>query len=218
MKKLVLAAILGLGVVGLNAENLSDEQTTQLIDDCLYNKNVSSCQRLVDGEYLKNVEQCDKENCNGIGLVYYTAENYQQALKYYKKACELNDEFGCYNLAGLYDQGLGVKQDFDKTFKLAKKACDSKHMAACYNVGVLYVKGKGVRQDFVNARKYFEKACNANNANEAMACNNLGSLYANGQGVKQNKSTAKKYAGKACDLGEQMGCDNYRILNEQGVK
>lgn len=29
---------------------------------------------------------------------------------------------------------------------------------------------------------------------------------------------AKKYFGKACDLGEQMGCDNYKMLNEKGVK
>ena len=47
-------------------------------------------------------------------------------------------------------------------------------------------------------------------------CNDLGILYDNGQGVRQNFSTAKQYYGKACDLGLQLGCDNYRMLNEKG--
>ena len=215
MKKLVLATILGLGVANLNAENLSDEQVNQLFEDCLVNENVRSCQMLVDGNNLKSVEQCDKENCNNIGSVYCKAKNYQQALKYYKKACELNNETGCFNLAGLYYKGQGTKQNFAEAFKFTKKACDLNFMDACYNAGVLYDNGKGIRRDFVNARKYYEKACEANVAD---ACNNLGVLYDNGQGVKQNKSTAKKFFGKACDLGFQIGCYNYIVLDEQGVK
>ena len=34
--------------------------------------------------------------------------------------------------------------------------------------------------------------------------------------MRQNKSKAKDYFGKACDMGLQLGCDNYRKLNEQG--
>lgn len=51
----------------------------------------------------------------------------------------------------------------------------------------------------------------------ADGCNNLGVLYANGQGVRQDKGAAKEYFGKACDLGNQGGCNNYKILNEQGL-
>ena len=47
-------------------------------------------------------------------------------------------------------------------------------------------------------------------------CYNLGFLYINGQGIGQNFSTAKEYYGKACDLGLQLGCDDYRKLNEKG--
>ncbi|WP_293731417.1 SEL1-like repeat protein [uncultured Actinobacillus sp.] len=41
-------------------------------------------------------------------------------------------------------------------------------------------------------------------------------MYYNGQGVRQDKSKAKYYWGLACDNGDQMGCDNYRKLSEQG--
>ena len=215
MKKVLLVALMGLGAVHLNAENLSDKQFKQLLDDCVNNENVSSCQRLIDSGVMASIEQCDKENCNNIGRVYKRTENYRQAFKYYKKACELNDKWGCGGLATLYDQGLGVKQNFAETFKFAKKACDLNNTPACFNLGLMYAEGQGVRQDFVNARKYYEKACDAN---VAEACSNLGTLHYNGQGVRQDYSTAKKYFGKACDLGYQMGCNNYRILNEQGVK
>ena len=216
MKKLVMVFALVVGIsVGLNAENLSQEQFVQFFGDCLDNQNISSCQRLTNSGVLASVEQCDKESCSNIGLVYSITQNYQQSFKYYKKACELNDEIGCFNLAASYAQGQGVKQNFAEAFKFAKKACDLNYMGACYNVGVYYIEGEVVKQDFVNARKYYEKACNAN---VAEACNNLGNLYYEGKGVKQNKSTAKKYFGKACDLGHQMGCDNYKILNEQGIQ
>ena len=245
MKKLILVAILGLGFLMMgcratqtaktdevlstaektdemsssatktNAENLSDEQFNQMFVDCVKNENKNACKRLVNSDSLASVEQCDKESCNNIGRAYFVAKNYQQALKYFKKACELNDKFGCANLANLYYQGQGVKQNFAKAFKLYKKACDLNYMVACHNAGFMYNEGQGVGQDFVNAKKYYEKACDAN---DAMACNNLGVLYVEGRGVKQNKSTAKKYYGKACDLGFQIGCYNYRVFDEQGVR
>ena len=222
MKKLVLAAILGLGVFGMlgvaslnAAENLSKEQFVQFVVDCLDNENVRSCQRLANSGDLTSAEQCNKEACNNIGLVYYAAENYQQAFKYYKKACELNDKFGCFNLGVMYAEGQGVRQDFASARKYYEKACNANNTAACDKLGLLYYDGKGVRQDFASAKKYWEKACNKN---DALACGMLGVLYYEGQGVKQNLSTAKQYYGKACDLGSQNGCDNYKILNEQGVK
>ena len=232
MKKLVLAAILELGVfvagcatadtaakidktTNAKAENLSNELLDYFLSDCINNENKTSCQRLVDSDMLASVEQCNKNTCNNLGRVFDATANYQQAMKYYQKAGDLGDAFGYHNMGILYDNGQGVQQNFHEAFKSYKKACDLNFAPACANIGNLYQQGQGVRQDFVNARKYFEKACNAN---KAMACNNLGVLYANGQGVKQNLSTAKQYYGKACDLGSQNGCDNYKILNEQGVK
>ncbi len=59
----------------------------------------------------------------------------------------------------------------------------------------------------------YQKACDSGNAE---GCYNLGVAYNNGQGVKQDFYTAKQYYGKTCDLGLQLGCDNYRRLNEKG--
>lgn len=67
-----------------------------------------------------------------------------------------------------------------------------------------------------NHAKAFEWYTKVAHQGDAKAQSNLGVMYYNGEGVRQNKSTAKRYFGQACDNGEQRGCDNYRILNQQG--
>ena len=142
-----------------NTQNLSDEQFEKLFFDCLDNENKNSCQRLANSGNLISTEQCYKETCNDIGLIFDEAQNYQQALKYYKKACELNDEWGCGNLANLYYAGWGVEQNFAESFKFAKKACDLNNAQFCYNVGVSFDNGQGVKKNKSTAKKYFKKAC-----------------------------------------------------------
>ena len=41
-------------------------------------------------------------------------------------------------------------------------------------------------------------------------------MYKYGSGVKQSKAVAKEWFGKSCDNGSQLGCENYREINEQG--
>jgi TPR repeat protein len=40
-----------------------------------------------------------------------------KALKFYQKACDLNDGSGCSNLGFMYEEGKGVKQDDFKAVK-----------------------------------------------------------------------------------------------------
>jgi len=70
-----------------------------------------------------------------------------------------------------------------------------------------------VRQDDSKALEWFKKSAKQNNRT---AQGYLGKIYENGKGVRQNKTTAKEWYGKACDNGFQLGCDNYKRLNEQG--
>jgi TPR repeat protein len=43
-------------------------------------------------------------------------------------------------------------------------------------------------------------------------------MYTNGEGVRQNKSKALELFGKACDLKNELGCNNYANLKNQGVR
>ncbi|AFX91420.1 secreted protein [Helicobacter pylori Aklavik117] len=43
--------------------------------------------------------------------------------KYFKKACDLKEGMGCYNLGVLYQNGEGVEKDLKKATQYYQKAC-----------------------------------------------------------------------------------------------
>lgn len=77
----------------------------------------------------------------------------------------------------------------------------------------MYRNGEGVKHDYKKAVEWYEKAANQGFIDAQF---NLGSMYFNGQGVRQDKKVAKEWFGKVCDSGDQEGCHNYKILNQQG--
>ena len=185
-----------------------------LYNNCTQNKDKASCEEVI--KVLPSVEECGKEECSDIGVIYGYAKNHQQAVNYYEKACNnFKSGIGCANLGGLYALGEVIEQDFFKAVKFYQKSCDLNFREGCSYLSDHYREGQGIKQDIFMAAKYAKKACDLDSAH---ACYNLGAFYVNGLGVKQNLSTAKKFCGKSCDLGEQMGCDCYKALNEKGVK
>ncbi|WP_216657436.1 tetratricopeptide repeat protein [Helicobacter pylori] len=52
------------------------------------------------------------------------SELQQQIFQLYKKACDLNNGWGCRNLSFLYEKGHGVEEDQEKAAQYHKKACD----------------------------------------------------------------------------------------------
>ena len=105
------------------------------------------------------------------------------------------------------------QQNYTNGFYWTQKLANQGDAQAQFNLGYMYNKGKDVRQDYSQAFNWFQKSANQDYAE---AQYNLGLMYANGQGVRQNKVTLKELFGKACENGNQLGCDKYRILNQQG--
>lgn len=66
-----------------------------------------------------------------------------------------------YNLAVIYDEGLGVSPDHKEAAKWYRRAANRGHPQAQYNFGRLYANGKGVGVDFVQAYKWFVLAADA---------------------------------------------------------
>ena len=219
----------------------------------------NECERLVKSENYEEAisvckEACNQDNgisCRFLGQLYHLGYGEKQsypkessAYDYYKKACKLNDGFGCIGSGMLaYDYGE-AKRYYEKACRL-----NDNDGIGCRNLGLSYYNGEGVRRNYSTAKNYFEKACNLNDGhgctllgilyhggqgvrqdystaikyyekacrmNESLGCFGLGIVYQSGQGVRQNTIKAKEYFGKTCDLGEQKGCDEYRKLKEQG--
>ncbi|EGK7515089.1 sel1 repeat family protein, partial [Campylobacter lari] len=66
---------------------------------------------------------------NGYGV---KKDNFK-AVELYVKACNLNDNLGCFNLAIMYENGKGIRKDTSKALEYFGKACDLKYDKGCQN-------------------------------------------------------------------------------------
>ena len=98
------------------------------------------------------------------GNEQYRNGNYTQAMKTYKKACEIQNASGCNSVSIMYIKGNGVKQDALKAIEYLTKACDLNDAKGCYDLGYFYFRGMYVDEDKSRAKSLFNKACNAGNA------------------------------------------------------
>lgn len=140
------------------------------------------------------IESCKKLNMQNISNAIY-----KKAREYYKQECDEEDlYYGCFNLAMLYDDGLGGKKDLNQALKLYNKACEDNNQLACYKIGKIYE--KEANGGYVKAFKYYEKLCKDYNG---FACEGLAYLYENGLGVEKNLQKAKEYYGIAMGLYDE---------------
>ena len=89
-----------------------------------------------------------------------------------------------FNVALMYERGIGVGKDEKEAVVWYGKAASQGNAAAQFNLGVLYENGRGTEVDFAKANEWYRKA---SVQGDALAIGNLGMLYMRGQGVKENK-------------------------------
>ena len=65
----------------------------------------------------------------------------------------------------MYDEGLGVPQDYKTAVKWYRLAAEKGHANAQSNLGVMYAYGQGVIQDYVRAHMWYNIAASSGNAN-----------------------------------------------------
>jgi TPR repeat protein len=73
----------------------------------------------------------------------------------------------------------------------------------------MYHFGKGVKRDYPMAAELYRQACNGQ---YVWGCSNLGAMYAKGLGVEKSSVKAKNIFSLACGLGDDIACNNYKIL------
>lgn len=133
---------------------------------------------------LNNYAQT-KENANfNAGLKAYEANNLPLAYKKFLIAAKAGHTDSQYNIALMYEKGIGVKKNEKEAVIWYEKAALLGHSAAQFNLGVLYENGRGTPVDFTKANKWYRKAAVQG---DGLAIGNLGMLYIRSQGVKENK-------------------------------
>ena len=92
-------------------------------------------------------------------------KNYPLALSKYKNAAVKNNAYAQLQIGNMYNEGLGVAQDYAEAVKWYKLAAAQGHAGAQYNLGNIYGNGQGVVQDYVRAHMWFNLAATKGQTN-----------------------------------------------------
>lgn len=104
-------------------------------------------------------EAGDMLGCARQGKLHYINREGKPALALTQKACKGGAIEGCLYLGKLYQEGIGVKQDFAQSRKYFQAACDGELMDACSNLGVMLMRGEGGSKNMGRAKELLELAC-----------------------------------------------------------
>lgn len=118
------------------------------------------------------------------GIAAYQSGELPLAYQEFLKAAKGGHADSQFNLALMYEKGIGVGIDGKEAVVWYGNAAMQGHSAAQFNLGVLYENGSGTAVDFEKANKWYRKA---SVQGDPLAIGNLGMLYVRGQGVKENK-------------------------------
>ena len=94
---------------------------------------------------------------NKIGFIYSDQENYEEAVKWYRRGFEKGYDWSGYNLAYHYYNGTGVPQDELKSLELYKKVYElggSASGEAAYKIGGVYLE----QEKLGEAYKWYKKS------------------------------------------------------------
>jgi TPR repeat protein len=118
------------------------------------------------------------------GVEAYEAGNLSKAFEEFRAAAEKGDANCQFNLALMYEKGIGVAKDEKQAVVWYRKSAEQGNSNAQFNLGVLYENGRGCDVDFAQANQWYRKA---SVQGDALAIGNLGMLYLRGDGVKADK-------------------------------
>lgn len=118
------------------------------------------------------------------GVAAYEAGNLPLAYKEFRAGADKGDTDCQYNVALMYEQGIGVAKDEKEAVVWYRKSAEKGNSNAQFNLGVLYENGRGCAVDFAQANQWYRKA---SVQGDALAIGNLGMLYLRGDGVKVDK-------------------------------
>jgi uncharacterized protein len=138
----------------------------------------------------------------------------EEAVKFYKKACDNGNTEGCGKLVTMYGKGDGVRQDLNKALYYMEGMCNDGHSKACHKLGSFYKSGKKVPHNNKQAIKFYKKACDNGFAS---GCISEAIVYQEGgYGVKRDIKRAFRLLDKECNKGNMFVCQYTGLIYFEG--
>ncbi|MDO4857553.1 MAG: hypothetical protein Q4A17_06390 [Thermoguttaceae bacterium] len=93
-----------------------------------------------------------------LGAVYENEDNYTEAVKWYQKGVDKDDEAAQCELGRCYLLGIGVEKNTAKGLDLLKKSASQEYKHAYALLGLTYEMGRDIEKDLKKAIEYYELA------------------------------------------------------------
>lgn len=129
-----------------------------------------------------------------------------------RKSAEAGDASAQNRLGLLYDEGVGVPQDYRQAKEWFEKAAKQGHAGAQTNLGTLYLQGEGAPQSAQMALFWFSRAAEQG---DVLAFAKLGWIYAQGRGMLQDFIQAHMWYNLSAAQGEQRAAEARDALAKQ---
>lgn len=146
----------------------------------IYHNSLDCFQISMDFQKINNIpkyiEYADKScqagilpSCFDLGILYFKGNkvkiDYVKSKYYFLKitsapkvGVEMLSNAQVY-IANMYENGLGLRQDYFESMQYNKLACDNDNSTACMKLASQYYQGKGSAQNISLAKESFGKAC-----------------------------------------------------------
>ena len=149
----------------------------------------------------RHVENGVPEAMAELGAAYVSGRyglvpSAKKSAKIFKRAVELGDTNAMLGLAGLYDNGTGVKKDHEKAMQLWHMAADRGCASSQFNLGNEYWKNN----DFRRAAHYYTLSANQG---LALAENCVAGCYETGLGRAKDHEEAMRWYMRAAAKGDE---------------
>jgi hypothetical protein len=145
------------------------------------------------------VTAVDPDTALRSGIEKYRAKAYGEALPLLLNAANAGKMSAAFYLGYMYDQGLGVAQDYSTARRWYEQAAAAGDEVALNNLAVMYGTGHGVP---VNVRTALQLYRRSAAAGYATAFYNIARYYEDGRGVTADKATAIAWYKKAAVRGD----------------
>jgi TPR repeat protein len=116
------------------------------------------------------------------------------AANYHRMAAEKGNAASAYKLAEMYENNVGVRQNYQEALKWYLMAAKRGDKHAEFRLGVLHQKGLGTPPDPVAAISWYQRAAQKDNE---WAYHMMAFMYADGEGVRRDARKAKAYFEKS---------------------
>ena len=177
-------------------------------------------------ELILKAEENDIDAQIMLWSYYYDLEKYEEALIWVEKAAKLGDAIGQNNLAFMYDNGLGTKENKKLAYQWFLKAGEQNQVNALTTIASYYLDGDVVNQNYVKAFKFYNKAANIRfedgdtfgKYHQSRTIYALGLMHEKGQGTRYNYEKAKEFYLKADEYGHEIAKLRYDALEGDALK